>query len=40
MKIGRQEVSEVGGMMQRGEPKQLNEEREDGGRQVRQDGDI
>ena len=39
MKIGRQEVSEVGGMMQRGEPKQLNEEREDGGRQVRQDGD-
>ena len=39
MKIGRQQVVQVGRRMQRGEPKQLHEKREDEGRQVKQDGD-
>ena len=39
MKIGRQQVVQVGRGMQREEHKQLHEKREDGGRQVRQDGD-
>lgn len=39
MKIGKQQVVQVGRRMQKGEHKQLHEKREDGGRQVRQDGD-